>query len=52
MIPQSFANQFATEWIAAWNAHDLDRVLSHYEDDFEMSSPIVVSISSTREMHS
>ena len=26
------------EWIAAWNAHDLDRVLAHYADDFEMSS--------------
>jgi len=36
-----FAERFAKEWVDAWNAHDLDRVLSRYEDDFEMSSPII-----------
>ena len=33
------AQSFADEWVCAWNAHDLDRTLEHYEDDFEMSSP-------------
>ena len=23
---------FAAEWIAAWNAHDLDRILAHYAE--------------------
>jgi len=36
------AEQFADAWIAAWNSHDLERILSHYEDDFEMSSPVIV----------
>ena len=27
------------EWIAAWNARDLDRVLRLYAEDFEMTSP-------------
>ena len=36
------AEAFAAEWISAWNSHDLDRILSHYEDDFEMSSPVIV----------
>ncbi|MEZ5571517.1 MAG: nuclear transport factor 2 family protein [Halioglobus sp.] len=36
------ANRFAEEWIAAWNSHDLHEILSHYEDDFEMSSPVIV----------
>ena len=36
------AEEFAAEWISAWNSHDLDRILSHYEDDFEMSSPVIV----------
>src|SRR5579864_5991996 len=40
----TFATEFAAEWIAAWNAHDLDRVLSHYTEDFEMSSPKIVQI--------
>ena len=43
-ITREFAASFATEWIAAWNAHDLPRVLSHYTDDFEMSSPFIVEI--------
>lgn len=37
-----FAQEFADEWIAAWNALDLDRVLSHYSDDFEMISPLII----------
>jgi ketosteroid isomerase-like protein len=31
---------FAREWIEAWNAHDLERVLSHYAPDVELSSPL------------
>jgi ketosteroid isomerase-like protein len=30
---------FAAEWVDAWNAHDLDRILSHYADDIELTSP-------------
>lgn len=42
MIDHAWAQQFAEEWVSAWNAHDLDRILSHYADDFEMSSPFIV----------
>jgi len=41
MITPEFAHRFAAEWIAAWNAHDLDRILAHYTEDIEMSSPII-----------
>lgn len=44
MLDKTFAERFATEWIAAWNSHDLDRVLSLYADDFEMSSPIIAQV--------
>ena len=44
MITHEFAVHFADEWIAAWNAHDLERILSHYSEDFEMSSPIIVKL--------
>lgn len=37
------ADDFASNWIAAWNAHDLQRILSHYEDHFEMNSPVIVN---------
>jgi len=33
------ADQFASELIAAWNAHDLDRIASHYRDDVLFMSP-------------
>jgi hypothetical protein len=33
------AQQFAHDWIAAWNAHDLDRVLSHYAENVVLTSP-------------
>jgi ketosteroid isomerase-like protein len=39
-----FAERFAKDWIAAWNSHDLDRILAHYEDDFEMHSPVIPDI--------
>jgi len=44
MIDKAFADNFAAEWIEAWNERDLERVLSHYTDDFEMSSPVIVKI--------
>jgi ketosteroid isomerase-like protein len=44
MITREFARQFAEEWIAAWNSHDLEKILSHYSDDFVMSSPRIVLV--------
>jgi hypothetical protein len=44
MIGREFAERFAEEWIAAWNSHDLARILSHYDDDFEMASPRIAEI--------
>ena len=42
MIDKAFAEQFAADWIDSWNRHDLVRILSHYTDDFEMSSPVII----------
>jgi ketosteroid isomerase-like protein len=33
------AGEFATAWIEAWNAHDMDRILAHYAEDVTFSSP-------------
>jgi hypothetical protein len=40
-MDHAFAEQFAEEWYAAWNAHDPERILSHYADDVEVASPLV-----------
>jgi hypothetical protein len=42
MMEPDWALEFAREWIDAWNAHDLERILTHYRDDFEMRSPLIV----------
>ena len=34
---------FAREWVEAWNAHDLERILSHYSEDVVLVSPIAVA---------
>jgi ketosteroid isomerase-like protein len=44
VISREFAERFAEEWVAAWNARDVARILSHYDDDFEMASPRIVEI--------
>lgn len=44
MIEKGFAEKFALDWIESWNSHDLDRILSHYSDQFEMSSPKIIQI--------
>lgn len=38
------AQTFAKEWIEAWNSHDLDRILSHYAENFEMTSPLIIEL--------
>lgn len=44
MISREFAARFAEDWVAVWNSHDLDRILSHYADDFEMASPYIANV--------
>ncbi len=41
--PESAA-AFAAEWVAAWNSHDLDAILSHYAEDVVFSSPFVTAL--------
>ena len=33
--------EFSREWIDAWNSHDLERILSHYTEDVEITSPMI-----------
>ena len=30
--------------VNAWNSHDLENILSHYRDDFELNSPIIKKV--------
>jgi ketosteroid isomerase-like protein len=44
MIPSKDTQAFAREWVDSWNSHDLDRILSHYADDFQMTSPFIAQL--------
>ena len=35
------AQAFAEEWMAAWNAHDLESIPGHYRDNFEIIRPMI-----------
>ena len=39
--------EFANHWIVAWNAHDLDSILSHYDDAIELTSPVAARLLGT-----
>src|SRR5690348_12891262 len=43
-ISRDQATAFAHRWIAAWNAHDLDAVLDHYEDSVRSTSRIAARL--------
>ncbi len=45
MITEEEANRFASDWIAAWNAHDLDRIMQHYAEDVKYFSPFIAKLS-------
>jgi hypothetical protein len=43
-ISPEFTKQFADDWIAVWNSHDLNRILEHYSNNFEMHSPGIITV--------
>jgi ketosteroid isomerase-like protein len=34
----------ANHWIAAWNGHDLERILEHYDEGVELTSPVAAQL--------
>ena len=39
--------KLAEHWIAAWNAHDLESIMTHYEDAIELTSPVAAQLLGT-----
>jgi ketosteroid isomerase-like protein len=44
MLTKNQAQTFAEEWVQAFNSHDLDQILSHYQEDVVLVSPIATQI--------
>jgi hypothetical protein len=38
------ACKLANDWVAAWNAHDLDRIMTHYEETIALTSPVAARL--------
>jgi hypothetical protein len=36
--------KLANHWVAAWNGHDLNRIMAHYEDAVELTSPVAAQL--------
>ena len=36
--------KLAKDWVAAWNAHDLDAIMTHYDDAVELTSPVAARL--------
>lgn len=43
------ARSFADSWYAAWNAHDLDAIMAHYDEQIRHSSPFIKTYNGTDE---
>jgi predicted ester cyclase len=44
MYPHVNADEFAQNWINAWNSHNIESILSHYMENIEFTSPFVVRL--------
>jgi ketosteroid isomerase-like protein len=44
MLTQEQVQTLAEDWIRAWNAHDLDEIMSHYHDEVVLTSPIAAKL--------
>lgn len=43
-------SDFSAEWESAWNAHDLDRILSHYDHDIVFRSTKAIALTGSGEV--
>jgi len=43
-LQPSFARQLTNDWVDAWNSHDLERILSHYDDGVVLISPVALKL--------
>lgn len=44
MLTDDSARAFVDQWLADWNAHDLDALLAHYAEDVVFTSPLAARL--------
>jgi predicted ester cyclase len=43
-VTKESAWELARDWVAAWNAHDLELIVAHYSDEVELISPVATRL--------
>jgi ketosteroid isomerase-like protein len=43
-LQASFARRFAQDWADAWNSHDIEKILTHYDDEVLLTSPVALRL--------
>jgi predicted ester cyclase len=46
-VTRDQAWSLANHWVAAWNAHDLDLIMTHYDDAIVLTSPVAAQLLET-----
>jgi ketosteroid isomerase-like protein len=46
-VTKDEAWELGNDWVAAWNTHDLELILAHYEDAVELTSPVAARLMGT-----
>jgi len=44
VVTKDEAWKLAEHWVAAWNARDLELIMTHYEDGVELISPVAAQL--------
>ncbi len=44
MLTESQAKEFARKWIEAWNGHDVDAIMHHYDSNVLLTSPVACQL--------
>jgi len=44
MLTREQAYKIAEHWIQSWNSHDLDEIMSHYEEEVILVSPVAAKL--------
>jgi len=43
-VTKDEAWNLANHWVATWNAHDLEAIMTHYDDAVELTSPVAARL--------
>jgi hypothetical protein len=44
MLKEEQVRELAGHWVKAWNSHDMDGIMAHYDDDVVLISPVAATL--------